>query len=155
MSRREVTPSDEFIEATPASRRKLAAIFVVAIVGGLVTLEYMLPEYLAYIRTLPFCDQVDWVEATFLMLLLGFAIPVPWLGHSAREVLRREQWPLPGSWVWNRTPVERGPGVRRRGRAMLAAAVSLLVIPLLMGFLVHDFFSQARERCATPSVVRP
>jgi len=155
MSRREVAPPEEFIEASPASRRKLAALFVTAIVGGLVTLEYVLPEYLAYIRTLPFCDQVDWVEATFLVLLLGFAIPVPWLGHSAREVLRREQWPLPGSWVWNRTPVERGPGVRRRGRAMLAAAISLLVIPLLMGFLVHDFFSQARERCAAAAVGRP
>src|SRR6185436_969835 len=98
MSRREVAPPEEFIEASPASRRKLAALFVTAIVGGLVTLEYVLPEYLAYIRTLPFCDQVDWVEATFLVLLLGFAIPVPWLGHSAREVLRRERWPLPGSW---------------------------------------------------------
>jgi hypothetical protein len=155
MSRREVAPPDEYIEATPASRRKLAAIFVIAIVGGLVTLEYVLPEYLAHIRTLPFCEQLEWVEGTLLVLLLGFVILAPWLGWNAREVLRREQWPLPGAWVWSRTRVDRGPRVRWRGRAMVASAIVLLVVPLLIGYSMHDFLGHARDRCSAAAVGRP
>jgi hypothetical protein len=148
MSRREVAPPDEYIEATPASRRKLVAVFVVAVVAGLVILEYLLPEYLAYIRTLPFCEQVDWVESTFLALMLGLVVLVPWIAKSARDVLRLEQWPLPGSWVWSRTRVERGARVRWRGRGMVAAAVVLLVVPLVSAYSVHGFLAYSRERCS-------
>ena len=142
---------EQYIEATPASRRKLGVLFAVAVVGGLLVLEFLLPQYLAHLRVLPFCEQVEWVEATLLTLLLALMLPAAWLLVGARKVLRREQWPLPGSLVWQRTEVQRGPQVRRRAHLMLGSAAMLVVLALVLAGQVHGFMESARAtRCAAP-----
>ena len=139
---------EEYIEATPASRRKLGVLFAVLVSAAFAMLELVLPEYLAFLRTLAFCDQLDWVEGTLLAMLLAAVIPAPWSWIASRRIVRLEQWPLPGSWVWQRTRVERGAKVLWRARALAAAAVAMFIVPVAGALLVHDFLGEARaSRC--------
>jgi hypothetical protein len=142
---------EQYIEATPASRRKLVVLFAVLVVAALGILEVLLPQYLAFLRTMAFCEQLDWVEGTLLAILLAAIVPAPWSWITSRRILRLEQWPLPGSWVWQRTRVERGPKVRWRGRAMAAAAIAMLTVPMVGALLVHDFLGEARATRCDPA----
>jgi hypothetical protein len=140
---------EQYIEASPASRRKLGVLFAMAVIGGLITLEFLLPRYLAHVRVLPFCEQVEWVEATLLALLLALMLPAAWLLAAARRVLRLERWPLPGALVWQRIEIQRGPQVRRRAHLMLGSAALLVVLALVLAGQVHGFMESARAtRCA-------
>lgn len=140
----------EFIEPTPGARRNLVLLFVVMVVAGLLTLEYALPAYLAHVKTLPFCEQVHWIEGALLALSGATMALAPWCLHNGRKLLRLQQYPFPGSMVWQRTRVERGARVRRQGYILVTASIVFLVVPLAGMFMVHGWASEVEAvRCSS------
>jgi hypothetical protein len=151
---------EEFIEATPASKRKIAAQFVSALVAGVVTLEFLMPRFLEFIHALPLCEQVDWLDGTFLVLMGALMLLAAWGIFSARKALRLGRWPLPGAAVWHRTPVRRGALLRRGAYAGLIASLAVIVLGLCMEYLMHRSLTEVRaKRCTAaatpPSVATP
>jgi len=112
----------EFLEPTPASRRKLTALLVAALAGGASLIEW-LKSYLAELKSRPICDTLEPVLVLGILILASLLLLSAWVAWTARKVLRLDQWPLPGTWVFRRTPIQRGRKVVLRAYAMLGLAV--------------------------------
>jgi hypothetical protein len=151
---------EEFIEPTPASRRKIAAQFVSALVVCVVTLEFLMPRFLEFIHALPLCEQLDWIDGAFLVLTGALMLLAARGIFTARQALRLGQWPLPGAAVLRRTPVQRGALLRRGAYAGLVASLAVIVLGLGAEYLMHQYFTEVQaKRCSVagtpPSVATP
>ena len=122
----------EFIEPTTASRCKLA-VLAAAVALGLGVLHFALTPY---VNALPRCERFPLVQGFLVVLIGAFPLFGLWALWYAQRLLKLNQLPLPGAWVWRRTPVRRGRTVRVLGWALLAWSLAALSTPLLAWYLI-------------------
>jgi len=131
-SRDDASVQAQFIEPTPAGRRKLVAMLLGAVVAGLVIKLWLSPAYFAHIRGLPVCDQLPWLRGTLISaMVIPFLIAAAWAVPTALKLLRHGQSPLPGTLVFVRTPIKRGRAVRWRAYGLFAWSAVALMLPVL------------------------
>jgi MFS family permease len=137
----------EFIETSPASRRKLLALGLVAVVLGAVWAFLLRPTLFAHIRQLPACDQAHW-SVGLLIGALGL-LPIAGLsaGIHARKLVKHDQFPPPDAWVWRRTPIRRGRGVRYRAYAIAFCSAALFAIFLYGWHVLWPIVAAISRRC--------
>ena len=141
----------EFIEPTHSSRRNIVVVWVTALIAGVAIIEAR-ETMLAVLMTRPICEVIVITRAAFAVVLGLLAIAALWLAWIARRGLRLNQWPLPGTWVWRRTPIYRGRAMRWRAYALLSASIAMLVICAVEWHLVGEFFSRAKSRSCAEQV---
>ena len=116
----------EYLEASPQSRRRLGLFLAFVLVVGVVTIE-ALQAYLDRTKALPICDQITVFHWLWAGAWLGLAVLGIWVAWLAQRSLRLKQWPLPGTWVFRRTPIHRGNSAKWRAYALLGWSVIVLV----------------------------
>ena len=146
----------EFIEPTPASRRKIIAMILGGVIAGLIIKLWLSPAYFGHIRNLPACEQLPWLRDTLIVgMLLPLVIAVAWAIPTALKLLQYGQSPLPGTLVFVRTPIKRGRAVRWRAYGLFAWSVVALVLPIWGWRLVaHTPIFSPPAKC-TPVVPHP
>ena len=100
----------EFIEPNASRRRTAIALLVAGILCYVAILHYW-PELMQLVKALPLCDQIPWWRAMVIGLASPFILAPAFLARDGYKVLRFRQWPLPGTLVWRRTKIKRGPWV--------------------------------------------
>jgi hypothetical protein len=139
---------NEFVEPTAKTRRNLLALFAIALlVGGLFTLV-LKPALLGFITQLPVCEQARWSFGLLIAYLCPLPVIAVWTGNYARKLLKFNQSPLPGAWVWRRTPVKRGRLVRLQAYATIACSATLLIAPFYAWYVLQPMFAAVSQRCA-------
>jgi len=123
--------SRDFAAPAPGDRRKIA-LTLAALVLGLALFHFLVfTPTLAWVRTLPVCEQAIWLSRMLLATMtlpsvLGLTVFLP-MGLKA---WRHRRWPYPGMWLWRRTPVRQG--TRARLIAAMMVAWPLLAVPMPM-----------------------
>jgi hypothetical protein len=138
----------EFIETSGESRRKLLVLSLVAVVLGAVWTFLLRPALFAHIQGLPDCDQARWSVGLLLGALGLLPVAGLWAGHYARKLIRHGQFPLPGAWVWRRTPITRGRPVRYRAYAIGVCSAALFALFLYGGVVFWPMVANLSHRCA-------
>lgn len=128
----------EFIEATPAARRKVILFVAVGLAVGAALQLLLKPWFFAYVNALPLCDRIRWLQS----LLIGVLVAMPafslWAVFYGRRLLKARQWPLPDAWVWRRTPVVRGRPATLRAYALIGCACMTASAPFLGWYLLSS-----------------
>ena len=122
--------SDEFIEPTREIRRKLLLLIALFLLAGATLKFWLMPAFFAHIDSLPRCDQVTWLRATLICLMAIPPLLACWAVPQAISLLKHNQFPLPGTWVFQRTQIKRGRPVLFRAYSLLLLAVISLAFPL-------------------------
>jgi hypothetical protein len=144
-SRDNASAQAQFIEPTPAGRRKIIAMILGAVVAGLVIKLWLSPAYFGYIRGLPVCNQIPWLRNTLIVAMLGpLVVAAAWAVPTALKLLTHGQWPLPGTLVFVRTPIKRGRAASWRAYGMLAWSAFALMIP------IYGWHMMAQTRIFSP-----
>jgi hypothetical protein len=120
--------TDEFIEPTPQGRRNLIVLLVIGVLLAISYRFWLQPALFGYIQSLPLCDQLPWWRGLLISVLASFLFVALLSAWNALQLLRYGQLPLPGTWVFQRTKIQRGVGVRRRAYFLLA--ISVLAVPI-------------------------
>jgi hypothetical protein len=137
----------DYLEASPQSRRRLVLFFVFALVVGVVAIE-SLEAHLDRIKTLSICDQITTFHWLWTGACLGLAALGVWAGWLAQRSLKLNQWPLPGAWVFHRTPIHRGNPARWRAYALLGWSVIVLVGSTWSWYVVESYVARVEsQRC--------
>jgi len=142
----------EFADPAPGDRLKIACSAAALALGlALVHLLTVRPT-LAWVRTLPGCEQATWLSALLvgavaLLPLLGAAVFVP----IAVRVFRHDRMPPPGTWLWERTRVWRGRRARWTAVAMVAWTVVAAPVPFFAWQIVAPMQSRACTGGTAPS----
>ena len=123
--------SEDFLEPTRESRRNLALIWTLLAAVGALIVWWLKPALLSYVMALPACEQLPWLRAFVVAALVSPLAIAAWAANHARKVLRCGQLPLPGTWVFQRTPILRGRRAQLRAYLLLVAAVGAVAIPAL------------------------
>jgi len=144
----------EFIEPTSASRRKLAVFFVGAIVAGVLAIE-LVEAYLADLMSRPICEAIEPVSVLLAAVLGAVLLCAPWAAWIARKALKLNQWPLPGTWVFRRTPIQRGRPVIWRAYAMLAWAVLVVATVAYASYVSWSLMHRVDARCTSRAGMQP
>lgn len=114
----------QYIDPTPKSRRRVLLTFAIASLVGLGAIQGV-QMLLGHIKMLPICDQISafrWLWSTVLVALAAGGVWSAWL---ARQILRANQCPLPGTSVFRRTTIHRGAA---RWRAYVALGLGVYMI---------------------------
>jgi len=114
--------TDEFIEPTPQGRRNLVALWVIGVV---IVFSYRLwlgAALLGYIHSLPLCDQLPWWRGLLVSVWALFFLVALLCTWNAIKLLRQGQFPLRGTWVFQRIKIQRGVAVRRRAYLLFSAS---------------------------------
>jgi len=144
----------EFIEPTPASRRKLAIFLVAALIGGVALIE-LAQGHLAELRTRPVCEAIDPFLSWLAFVLGGLLLCAAWVAWMARRALRVNQWPLPGTLVFRRTPIRRGRPVVWRAYAMLAWAILVVALIAFTSYVSWGLIHRVEARCDVAGTMHP
>lgn len=142
----------EYADPAPGDRRRMAWT-VAALVLGLSALHLLAVQpTLAWVRTLPACDQASWlsgmlVGVTALMPLFGLVVLVP-LGF---KVWRHGCWPYPGVWLWRRTRVRRGWRARLTSVGMFVCTAITVPMPLFTWQVVSPLMDRACHPATAPT----
>jgi FtsH-binding integral membrane protein len=144
----------EFIEPTSASRRKLAILFVVSLVGGVLLIE-LLEAYLAELKLRPICETIGPVSVLWISVLGGLLLCAAWAAWTARKTLKLNQWPLPGTWVFRRTLIRRGRPVIWGAYAMLAWAILVVAAVIFASYVSWDLMHRVDARCGARVSMQP
>ncbi|WP_266172032.1 hypothetical protein [Dyella subtropica] len=120
--------TDEFIEPTPQGRRSLIVLLVIGVVLAISYRFWLQPALLGYIHSLPLCDQLPWWRGLLISVLVSFLFVAFLSTWNALQLLRHGQSPPPGTWVFQRTKIQRGVAVRRRAYFLLAIAALAVLI---------------------------
>ena len=138
----------EFVEPTAKTRRNLLALFAVALLVGALLKFVLQPAVLGFIKQLPECEQARWSFGLLIASLCPLPVIAVWTSNYARKLLKFNQSPLPGAWVWRRTPVKRGRLVRLQAYAIIACSAALLAAPFYAWYVFQPMFAALSERCA-------
>lgn len=111
--------TDEYIEPTPQGRRNLAGLSIVGVVAAVLCRFWLQPTLFRYIQSLPVCDQLPWWQGLLSSALAALLFVASLCSWHALKLLRCGQSPLPGTWVFRRTRIQRGVAVRRRAYLLL------------------------------------
>jgi hypothetical protein len=146
--------NDEFLEPTPASRRKLALLFVAAVGSGAFVIE-LLKAYEARLQLRPVCESVEPVLVMWAACLGALVLAAVWVAWLARRALKLNQWPLPGTWVFHRTQIYRGPQVVWRAYAMFAWAALVVALVAFASYLTWQLVHRAVIHCESRVGMQP
>lgn len=137
----------DFIEPSKSSRKKLLMLVIgAALIGGLLQFVLM-PQYFAFVKALPPCDQFPWLRGALAVVIFSVpAIAIFWAIPHARKLLKYEQIPLPGAWVWRRTPIKRGASVRWMAYGLFAWALLAVIFPF-WAWTQLDFLLTPPKQC--------
>jgi hypothetical protein len=130
--------SDEFIEPTRESRRNLLLLAVVGIVVGVSLQFWLKPVFLEHMSSLPLCDRLKWLRACLLGVIATPPLLAFWSIPHAIKLLKLDQSPLPGTWVFQRTPIRRGRVVRLKAYFLLVLSLATLAFPLVGWHLLQS-----------------
>jgi hypothetical protein len=144
----------EFIEPTAASRRKLAMLFVVALIAGVGIIE-LLKAQTAELNTRSICESITTVWLWFVVAFGGLIMCGIWAAWMAHQALKLNQLPLPGTWVFRRTPILRDGAVKWRAYAMLGWSIFVIAGSGVSSYFVWDYLHRAYSRCELQSTMRP
>jgi hypothetical protein len=122
---------EQFIEPTPASRRRLLVLVAVGIAAGAALQFWLLPTFFAFVNGLPLCERFRWLQGLLASALGAMPLFGLWAAWHARRLLKARQWPLPKAPVWRRTRVLTGRSVAWRAYALLAWACLAVSVPVL------------------------
>ncbi|RDD81974.1 hypothetical protein [Dyella tabacisoli] len=114
--------TDEFIEPTPRGRRNLIILFVIGALYATAHRLWLQPALFDYINSLPLCDQLPWWRGLLISVLITLLFVAALSTRCALQIFQHGQWPLPGTWVFRRTKIQRGPVVRSRAYLLLVAS---------------------------------
>jgi hypothetical protein len=134
----------EFAEPAPGDRFKIACAAAALFVGlALVHLLAVRPT-LAWVRTLPGCEQATWLSG----LLVGAMALVPLVGGgvflpTALRVFRQGRMPPSGTWLWRRTRVWRGRRARWIAGLMIAWTAAAIPVPFFAWQIIAPLQSRA------------
>lgn len=132
---------EEFIEPTREGRRNFILLLVSIVLLGALLHFLLAPRFLAFLNTLPPCDQLPWLQGSLLtILVIPVGLALVWAIPHARQLLRFQQHPLPNAWVLRRTPITRGPKVRRYALGLLAWSALLIIFSFWAWFKISDIF---------------
>ena len=123
----------EFIESSPTYWVRALALFALAALCS-VAIDLYWPKLMQFVKALPLCDQIPWWRSIVIGLASPFILASGLLASAGWKVLRFRQWPLPGTLVWRRTKIKRGP------RVLLHAYMSFAVAGAIvagLAFLAH------------------
>jgi hypothetical protein len=134
----------EFIEPTPASRRRIALAFAATAAVAIVVIAFAVPRYFEQLRQLELCDQIDRMRTTLTVLLGAVGLLTAWMVAVGVRALRSLRWPPPRASVWRRTEVKRGAAARRYGWSMLVAGVAILAAVACLWVWTDRFYSEHR-----------
>jgi hypothetical protein len=137
----------EYIEPTPKSRRRIALIFVFALLVGVVLIE-ALQAHLERTSALPICDQIATIRWLWAAVSIGLIVVGICVGRQGQRALSLNQWPLPGTSVLRRTPIQRGSPVKRRAYVLLGWSALVLVGSTWSWYSVESYVSRVEsQRC--------
>lgn len=135
----------EYIEPTPEGRRRALlrkGVLVVVMAAAFIAMHLVM----RHIKALPVCDSIIWLRGVFVLLTL-LLVPISVHGFRLRsQMLKHGQWPLPGTLVLVRRPVQRGRLLRWRARGLFVASVLAACVMIMSGFLLahSPIFAPAR-----------
>lgn len=148
--------AEEFIEPTREGRRNFVLLLACLIAFGTALHFFFVPRFLAFLESLPPCDQLPWLERSLLaMLLLPVTLALFWAIPHARKLLLFQQSPLPNAWVLLRTPIKRGPRVRWQAYALLAWSALVMICAVWGWFKLGDIFAALSHQACKSIVAAP
>lgn len=150
------TPAEGFIEATPASRRRLSAWLAIGMAAAAALQFWLLPMLFSFVNLLPFCERLRWLRGILWSTLGALPLFGLWAAWYARKLLRAGQWPLPDARVWRRTRILTGRSVTWRACALFAWAGMAVAAPLLGAHFLGraGLLSEPRQCISVPSSAR-
>jgi hypothetical protein len=141
----------EYIEPTRESRRNLLLLVVVAIAVGGAIRFWLFPALFAHIGTLPKCGQIKWLRNCLIVVVASPPLYALWAVPHAMRMLKLNQSPLPGTWVFRRTPIARGRVVRLRAFGLLFLSAIAPAFPVFgMHQLQSTPFAFPNKICPQP-----
>lgn len=129
------TEPAEFLEPTSQGRKTLLwrrGTLIAAAAGSFIGAHLIL----GHVKSLPDCESIPWLRGLLVALVLLPAGMAVYGVILARAMLRSGQWPLPGTLVLRRRPLERGVRVRWRAYGLLFACALSAAVVVLAGFLL-------------------
>lgn len=137
----------EYLEATSQSRRRLGLVLVFAMILGVGMIE-ALEVHLDQVKALPICDQVNSFRWLWAALWTGLAVLCIWVAWLAQRSLKLNQWPLPGAWVFRRTPIHRGNSAKWRAYALLGWSIVVLIGSTWSWYVGESYVARVEsQRC--------
>ena len=141
--------SIEYIEPTREGRRNLVVLIVITVIAGATIKLWLLPALFSHIDSLPKCDQIRWLRVCLIGISAAPPLITLWSIPYAIRLLKLNQSPLPGSWVFLRTPIKRGLVVRLRAFGLLSASALALAIPVIGVYALRSIpFAAHLKSCA-------
>lgn len=122
--------NQDFIEPTRESRRNLLVLIVVAVLVGAAIKFWAMPAFFAHVASLPRCEQIARLRESLVVLVCTPPLFAVFHIPYAIRMIKLNQAPLPGTWVFVRTPIRRGRVVMLRACLMLLLSLAALAFPL-------------------------
>ena len=120
----------DFIEPNKEGRQKLIWLFVGIVFLGVLARFVVMPEFFAYVKLLPPCEQLPWFQGALAVVICSVpAIAFFWAIPHSRKLLKFQQYPFPDSLVWRRTKVKRGPAIRWMAYGLFIWSLLAVVFP--------------------------
>jgi hypothetical protein len=115
-----------FLEASTSSRRNFLLLVLSLGLGGFVLAQFGEPALYVHLKSLPPCEQVQWLRGLLLgAALLTLLLALLTLAYL-RSLHRAGQFPITNRWLLRRTPISRG-----RSLLVLKWLLALVVVCLL------------------------
>ena len=140
--------SNEFVETSAKSKRKLIALSVAAAFLWAAQALFLRPALFAYIKQLPACGQAEWSFGLLIGSLGMLPVVGLWGANYARKLLKHGQYPLPNAWVWRRTLVMRGRMVRLRAYGIMFCSIAFFAIFFYGWYVLWPMVAAISSRCA-------
>jgi hypothetical protein len=123
--------SPRYIEPTPGARLKLAVGTGASILVG-VAFSYWVQPKLRWVASLSTCESLPYVRAELLVAIVLVWFMATVLYRSAAKIWRLGQSPVPGTWVWSRTPIRTGARAKFEAVALYCLSAALFVGPAVL-----------------------
>ena len=140
--------TNEFVETSAKSRRNLLALTIATVLIGAALTFLLRPALFSHIKQLPPCGQAHWAFGLFMGSLGLLPVVGLWGVNYARKLLKYGQFPLPGAWVWRRTPVARGRAVQLRAYGIMFCSVAFFAIFFYGWRVLWPMVAAISHRCA-------
>jgi hypothetical protein len=121
----------EYIDPTRSSRIRVIA-YLLAVVSCLFGANAGIRAFSMHVVPMPPCDQVPWLRLVLALLGILMLVPALIYGRTAWNVYVHHQFPPPGTPVFFRTKVQRGPLAALQGMSALVISAGLV---WLFGYL--------------------
>lgn len=121
------TRNMDYLEPAKGSKIKLAIVIVAATFIGSVS-TYLWSLYSNWIKTLPLCDSIFWLERGIdFVAIAGILISI-WPFRTGYLIIKHKQFPYPGATVYRRTKIRKGQGAYLRGIVFIILGLALVVV---------------------------